>query len=194
MKHKTLLRIVLLVAVLMGSLVTTGSAQAGGYCGSTYTVQWGDTLGRIASICSVSIDAIYAANPGLGSVIYAGQVINIPGGIPPATPPPYTPPPSYGYGCTYVVQYGDTLRKIADRFGVSLYDLIGANPQIWNPNLIYVGQVICLPARPVYYTVQWGDTLYKIAVRFGTTVASLQYLNNLWNPNWIYAGQVLRIY
>lgn len=194
MKHKTLLRIVLLVAVLMGSLVTTGSAQAGGYCGSTYTVQWGDTLGRIASMCGVTMDAIYAANPGLGSVIYAGQVINIPGGIPPATPPPYTPPPSYGYGCAYVVQYGDTLRKIADRFGVSLYDLIAANPQIWNPNLIYVGQVVCLPARPVYYTVQWGDTLYKIAVRYGTTVASLQYLNNLWNPNWIYAGQVLRIY
>lgn len=194
MKHKTLLRIVLLVAVLMGSLVTTGSAQAGGYCGTTYTVQWGDTLGRIASICGVSIDAIYAANPGLGSVIYAGQVINIPGGIPPATPPPYTPPPSYGYGGTYVVQYGDTLRIIAARYGTTVSDILAVNPQIWNPNLIYVGQVICLPARPVYYTVQWGDTLYKIAVRFGTTVASLQYLNNLWNPNWIYAGQVLRVY
>jgi LysM repeat protein len=194
MKHKTLLRIVLLVAVLMGSLVTTGSAQAGGYCGATYTVQWGDTLGRIASICGVSIDAIYAANPGLGSVIYAGQVINIPGGIPPYTPPPYTPPPSYGYGCAYVVQYGDTLRIIAARYGTTVADILAVNPQIWNPNLIYVGQVICLPARPVYYTVQWGDTLYKIAVRFGTTVASLQYLNNIWNPNWIYAGQVLRIY
>jgi LysM repeat protein len=199
MKHKTLLRIVLLVAVLMGSLVTTGSAQAGGYCGATYTVQWGDTLGRIASICGVTIDAIYAANPGLGSVIYAGQVINIPGGIPPYTPPPYTPPPyspppSSGYGGTYVVQYGDTLRIIAARYGTTVSDILAVNPQIWNPNLIYVGQVICLPARPVYYTVQWGDTLYKIAVRFGTTVASLQYLNNIWNPNWIYAGQVLRIY
>jgi spore coat assembly protein SafA len=192
MNHKTLIRLVLLAAVLLGSFATTGSARAGGYCGATYTVQWGDTLGRIASICGVTVYAIYGANPGLGGVIYAGQVINIPVNPPPA-PPPYNPPPSYGYGGTYVVQYGDTLRKIADRFGFGLGDLIAANPQIPNPNLIYPGQVIYLPAYPVYYTVQWGDTLFKIAVRFGTTVASLQYLNNIWNPNWIYAGQVLRI-
>ncbi len=72
-------------------------------------------------------------------------------------------------------------------------DILAVNPQIWNPNLIYAGQVINLPVHPVYYTVQWGDTLFKIATRYGTTVASLQYLNNIWNPNWIYAGQVLRI-
>jgi LysM repeat protein len=193
MANKTFIRFVLLAAILLGSFASAGSAQAGGYCGATYTVLWGDTLGRIASICGVTIDAIYAANPGLGSVIYAGQVINIPGGIP-NPPPPSNPPPSSGYGGTYVVQYGDTMRKIADRYGINVYDLIAVNPQIWNPNLIYVGQVIHLPARPVYYTVQWGDTLFLVAIRYGTTVASLQYLNNIWNPNWIYAGQVLRVY
>lgn len=194
MNRKTWLRMVLLVAVLLASFATAGSAQAGGYCGSTYTVQWGDTLGRIASICGVTVDAIYAANPGLGSVIYAGQVINIPSpAAPPYIPPLYTPPSYYGCG-TYVVQYGDTLRLIAARYGTTVSAILAVNPQIWNPNLIYVGQIICLPPRPVYYTVQWGDTLYKIAVRFGTTVASLQSLNNIWNPNWIYAGQVLRIY
>ena len=193
MAHKTLIRLVLLAAVLLGSFASAGSAQAGGYCGATYTVQWGDTLGRIASICGVTVDAIYAVNPGLGSVIYAGQVINIPTSAPVPPQPTYYPPyPSYGG--TYVVQYGDTLRLIAYRYGFSVGDLIAANPQIPNPNLIYPGQIIYLPARPVYYTVQWGDTLFKIAIRFGTTVASLQYLNNIWNPNWIYAGQVLRIY
>ena len=191
MAHKTLIRLVLLAAIVVGSFASAGRAQAGGYCGATYTVQWGDTLGRIASICGVTIDAIYAANPGLGAIIYAGQTINIPTIGAPA-PTYYPPAPSYGG--TYIVQYGDTLRKIADRYGFSLYDVIAVNPQIWNPNLIYVGQVINLPARPVYYTVQWGDTLFKIALRYGTTVARLQYLNNIWNPNWIYAGQVLRIY
>ena len=187
MKARTLIRFVLVAAVLFASFATVGSARAGGYCGATYTVQWGDTLSRIASMCGTTVQALYGANPGLGSIIYAGQVINIPSGY---NPPP--PPPSYGG--TYVVQYGDTLRKIADRYGVGLYDLIGANPQIWNPNIIYVGQVINLPARPVYYTVCYGDTLASIAYRFGTSVSSLQYLNNIWNPNWIYAGQVLRIY
>lgn len=187
MKTKSLIRIVLVAAVLFASFVTAGSASAGGYCGATYTVQWGDTLSRIASMCGTTVQALYAANPGLGSIIYAGQVINIPSG---QTPPP--PPPAYGG--TYVVQYGDTLRIIAARYGTTVADILAVNPQIWNANLIYVGQVINLPARPVYYTVQWGDTLYKIAVRFGTTTSSLQSLNNLWNPNWIYAGQVLRIY
>lgn len=190
MLHKSLIRFVLLVAVLLGSFASTGSAQAGGYCGTTYTVQWGDTLGRIASICGVTLDSLYAANPGLGGVLYAGQVINIYISAP--VPPP--PAPSYpSYGGTYVVQYGDTLRKIADRIGSTVAALLAVNPQIWNPNLIYVGQVINLPAVPVYYTVCYGDTLFKIATRYGTTVASLQYLNNIWNPNWIYAGQVLRI-
>lgn len=55
---------------------------------------------------------------------------------------------------TYVVQRGDTMRIIADRMGVSLTSLIAANPGIWNPNLIYPGQVISLPsfgAQPAYY-------------------------------------------
>lgn len=188
MSNKSLIRFVLLAAILLGSFASAGSARAGGYCGSTYTVQWGDTLGRIANICGVTLDALYAANPGLGPYIYAGQVLNIPGGVPSAPPPP-----SYGYGGSYVVQYGDTLRKIGARYGFSVDAILAVNPQIWNPNLIYVGQVINLPAQPAYYTVCYGDTLFGIAMRFGTTVASLQYLNNIWNPNWIYAGQVLRI-
>lgn len=188
MSNKSIIRFVLLAAILLGSFASAGSVNAGGYCGSTYTIQWGDTLGRIANLCGVTVDALYAANPGLGAYIYAGQVLNIPGGVPPAPPPP-----SYGYSGSYVVQYGDTLRKIGDRFGFTVWELLSANPQIWNPNLIYVGQVINLPYRPVYYTVCYGDTLFKIAARFGTTVASLQSLNNIWNPNWIYAGQTLRI-
>ena len=186
MANKSFVRFLLVAAVLLGSFAGAGSALARGYCGATYTVQWGDTIGRIASICGVTADAIYAANPSLGAYLYAGQVINIPGGIP-------NPPSIPATSGTYVVQRGDTLNKIAARIGSSLSNLLAVNPQIWNPNLIYVGQVINLPANPVYYTVQWGDTLFKIAVRFGTTVSTLQQLNNIWNANWIYAGQVLRI-
>jgi spore coat assembly protein SafA len=44
-----------------------------------------------------------------------------------------------------VVQRGDTLSGIAERFGVSLSDLEKANPQITNPDLIFPGQVIIIP-------------------------------------------------
>lgn len=51
-------------------------------------------------------------------------------------------------GCvaTYTVQRGDTLTSIAQRHNVSLAELIRLNRgRIWNPNLIYTGQVLCLP-------------------------------------------------
>ena len=46
----------------------------------------------------------------------------------------------YGDG-TYVVQRGDTLAKIAARYGTSWVVLCSLNG-LWNPNLIYVGQVL----------------------------------------------------
>ncbi len=51
-----------------------------------------------------------------------------------------------GTGGTYTVQPGDTLSGIAQRHGVSLNDLLSANPQITNPNMIQIGQEINLPA------------------------------------------------
>ncbi len=49
-------------------------------------------------------------------------------------------------GTIYRVRAGDSLYIIAQRFGVSLNDLIAANPQISDPNLVYPGQEICIPA------------------------------------------------
>ena len=46
---------------------------------------------------------------------------------------------------THTVARGDTMWKIAVRYQVGLSELIGANPQIGDPNLIYPGQVLQLP-------------------------------------------------
>lgn len=43
---------------------------------------------------------------------------------------------------TYTVVAGDTLSRIAARFGLTLAQLLALNPQITNPNLIQIGQVI----------------------------------------------------
>ena len=50
-------------------------------------------------------------------------------------------------GSTYTVQPGDYLTGIARQCGVSYTDLLNANPQIDNPNLIYPGQVINIPTE-----------------------------------------------
>ena len=46
---------------------------------------------------------------------------------------------------TYDVKPGDTLSKIANNLGVTLADLLAANTQITNPNVIQVGQKINIP-------------------------------------------------
>ncbi|MBE3556047.1 MAG: SafA/ExsA family spore coat assembly protein [Firmicutes bacterium] len=51
-------------------------------------------------------------------------------------------------GIRYVIQPGDTLYAIAKRYGISLNRLIAANPQIADPNVIYPGEVICIPTSP----------------------------------------------
>lgn len=51
-------------------------------------------------------------------------------------------------GTYYRVRYGDTLNKIAQRNNMPLQVLLLANPEIINPDLIYVNQVICIPQFP----------------------------------------------
>ncbi|RDU36803.1 hypothetical protein DRW41_12200 [Neobacillus piezotolerans] len=46
---------------------------------------------------------------------------------------------------THTVVRGDTLWKISVRYHVGLYELIRANPQFKNPNLIYPGQKVTIP-------------------------------------------------
>ena len=111
---------------------------------------------------------------------------------------------SHGSVKYYVVRSGDTLSKIASRFGTTTQELVKLN-DISNPNLIYVGEILKIPvinsvksgaSSKQYqstYVVQNGDTLSKIASRFDTTVQYLARINGIKNPNLIYTGQVLKI-
>ena len=48
----------------------------------------------------------------------------------------------------YIVQPGDTLFKIAQRFGTTVDAIVAANPEITDPNMIFPGQKILIPAPP----------------------------------------------
>lgn len=61
--------------------------------------------------------------------------------IPP--PPPGICPP--GTTFPYVIQRGDTLFSIATRFNTTVQAILAVNPQITNPNIIFVGRTIQIP-------------------------------------------------
>ena len=92
------------------------------------------------------------------------------------------------------VRRGDTLSAIAERHGVSLQALLEANPQIRNPDRIFVGDRIELPAAERSVTVQRGDTLAGIAARFGVALDALIAANpQLRDPDLIFPGELLRL-
>lgn len=103
----------------------------------------------------------------------------------------------------HIVQWGENLTLVARRYGVTTTAIVQANG-ISNPNYIYAGQTLIIPASSTSpappptgptssYVVQRGDTLSAIAYRFGATVNSIVSLNGLVNPNLIFAGQTLRV-
>jgi LysM repeat protein len=102
-----------------------------------------------------------------------------------------------GCGQFYTVRSGDTLYRIAVRFGTSVSALVNLNG-LSNPNLIYAGQTLCVkPGGQVpwgfLYTVQRGDMLRTIAARYGWSTWYLANVNHIANPDRIYVGQVLLI-
>lgn len=115
----------------------------------------------------------------------------------PASAAPAASAGGSGCGQFYTVRWGDTLYKIAVRFGTSVSALMNLNG-ITNPNKITAGQTICVkPGGSVpwgfLYTIKRGDTLYSIASRYGWSVWYLASVNHISNPNRIYAGQVILI-
>lgn len=92
----------------------------------------------------------------------------------------------------YVVNEGDTLQSIADRFDVSVSRLAYDN-EIFQGEIV-VGQALIILQPEIVYTVEEGDTLNSIAESFGLTVNDILRNNSfLLNENFLLPGRVLVI-
>ena len=78
---------------------------------------------------------------------------------------------------TYIVQKGDTLWSIANKYKITVNKLKEVNNL--SSNLIVIGEKLIIPSNNKEYIVQKGDTLYAISRKYNTTVSDLINLNNL---------------
>ncbi len=97
----------------------------------------------------------------------------------------------------YVVQPGDNVSKIAQKFGLRPETILFSNPELerW-PDYITVGQeLFILPMDGAYHEVKAGDTLQGIADRYSVDVSVIiecEY-NDLEEPYELQAGQRLAV-
>jgi LysM repeat protein len=99
----------------------------------------------------------------------------------------------------HVVRQGDTLRTIATTYNTT-WQAIAARNALANPNRIYVGQRLIIPAPGTNvnqtvrtYTVQPNDSLTSVANRYNTTVLALAQANGLTTSSRLLVGQVLQL-
>ena len=130
-----------------------------------YVVKKGDTLFDIAKLKGVTVSEIKEANNLKTDTLQIGQVLNI-------------PTPSGGE-INYIVQKGDNLYTIANKYDVTIDDIKKLNNL--STTTLQIGQILKIPGSSNYntYIVQKGDTLWDIANKYGTTVNKLMTINNL---------------
>lgn len=90
----------------------------------------------------------------------------------------------------HVVQRGETLWQIAERYGSSIQNISRIN-ELPDVNHLVPGLAIVIPSTFSYHTVRPGETLWQIAHAYGTTVNEIIRTNQIQNPSNIAVGTVL---
>jgi membrane-bound lytic murein transglycosylase D len=199
--------------------------------GGTHVVRRGESLSKIAALYGTSPQRIAQANRiKTGSIIRTGQRLRIPdtggqvassqaepaptrsasGRSSPSKAPVVAGAGGVADRSVHVVRRGDTVGKIADRYGVSVADVLRWNG-LSSRGRIYPGQRVVIEggggsgrsggggapqnvaSAERHYTVRRGDTLTKIAQRFSTTISEILALNDLSRNAVIRPGDRLRI-
>lgn len=182
----------------------------------TYTVKSGDSLWKIATNHNMSVSKLKNLNKLSSDMIFVGQKLLV-SEKKPSAPAQNQNKPSQNQvtkTSTYTVKSGDSVWKIAHKYGMSMNELVSLN-RIKN-NLIFPGQVLKVKfsaksenvsksetsgsknqnaasnGSSSTYKVKAGDSVWKISHEHGMSMNELKSLNGL-KDNLIIPGQVLKV-
>lgn len=176
-----------------------------------HVVKAGEYLNLIARQYGVTANELRLWNHLTSDTLQIGQELKVIPGTTTPTPVPTDPVPdeedhSDGDVVSYQVKAGDTLWRIANRFGVTANNL-----RLWNhltTDTLQIGQTlkvipdITTPTYPenpddhsgdvVTYMVKAGDTLWGIGNRFDVSLNNLRLWNHL-TTDFLRIGQELKL-
>ena len=174
-----------------------------------HKVRKGETVSTIARRYGVSVASILQANNlGKKQKLRIGQTLVVPVSIGSKSVASYVSSGKKSKGIEkeypdkYLIKPGNTLKQIADAYGVSQTELRRANKM--SSSRIIAGNWLKIPskaageqktattAETTSYKVKRGDYLAKIAAKYGTSISTIKSANNLTSSE-IYPGMVLKI-
>ncbi|WP_370533119.1 peptidoglycan DD-metalloendopeptidase family protein [Thermus sp.] len=153
-----------------------------------YEVRPGDTLAGIASRYGVDPRHILWSSGLQDYRLQVGERLFIPL-VAGEERPPRVPPGVEAYR----VRPGDTLAGIASRYGVSVLDLVSANPSLESLDRLVAGSVLYVPrgAKGLLLTLGEGETLVDLASRFGLSPVKVAKANGVENPAELRPGDLV---
>lgn len=156
--------------------------------GKTYQVRKGDSLYKIAKKFNTTVQKLKTLNNLTSDDLHVGQILMI--------TPNLNEQDFPVFGIEYIVEEGDDLYTIADRFNTTVNRLKQINNL--SSNTLYPGQILIIEPLDdkneglITYIVRFGDTVEEIAKRYNSDIQQIKDLNNL-DDSELQIGQVLVI-
>ena len=103
------------------------------------------------------------------------------------------PAPTRSENVDYLVQAGDTLSGIAEKFDITVNTILWANNLTWNSTIKPGAKLTILPTSGIDYDIVKGDNLTAIAKKYQANVDKIIAYNNLSSISDIRAGDMIFI-
>lgn len=121
----------------------------GSCCVRIHIVKQGDSLYALSQKYGVPLQKIIEANPQISNpdALAVGDKVKVPAA-------PVAVPDNNELYYKHTVKQGDTLWKLSKAWGITLKEIIDANPQLKNPNALLTGEVVNIPKKSTASPIQ----------------------------------------